>query len=491
MIEFAITPDRAANFNEAVLTLRKYLHQHPRLRSLIIGVSGGADSVLTLHLLAEAGKVFPDFRLYVAHANFSLRGEESRRDEEFVKELAKFYPSVKFFFKRFDTRDYANFNNISIEMAARELRHGWWDELRKEYDIAAIVTGHNANDNEETLLLNLLRGSSPRGLRAMKPLGDRIIRPLLGLYRNDILRILADVYASESKHLSPGNLKDFQSLLTRFPKGFVTDSTNLQSEYRRNFLRHKVLPMLRERWPGLDTSLLTTLTLQAEASDLIDKSVEDFLKKHDVRNRNEISWEALREFTAPITLIYHWLQPCGITTALAKEAAAHIPLHKNESEIEAAGRRWILKDSSELVTTKKNLRLIPGCYRQIDSEFDEPEYEEIPLNPQLSDIIRNASSHETYLPENPSNYFWRTPEPGDRIKLFPDKNGRQATKLVSDLLREAGVPSSHRDTIRMLVKKSSDDIVWIPGIRRSGADLIDFSAENEINHAIFHLFFKK
>ncbi len=476
MTIFPIPSGFATSFEEAVRKLQKYILSSG-IRSVLLGVSGGPDSVLALHLLAGVAKRLPGFRLSAAHANFQLRGEESIRDESFVKELARSLPEVEFFFKRFDTLRYASYNKVSIEMAARELRHSWWDEIRSRNNIQLIATGHNADDNEETLLLNLLRGSSPRGLRGMAPLGDRIFRPLLGLHREEILRLLKEVSISQESPV------------------YITDSTNLSSDYRRNFLRNEILPQLRSRWEGLDYALQTSMELQAEASALNDFAVRGFLNDHDVAGLNELRYQDLRHFPAPLTLIYTWLAPHGISTAKAREITSHIPDHALTdhalTESATQGRRWILADGSQVVTTNLSLRLEPAsAERYAPFTMEQPSPFSIrEINEPSEEImkeIRQAGLDEIYLPRPLTEYEWRRPQEGDKIYLFPDKTGRRKSKLLSDILREAGLPLTVRKSINLLVNKNSGEIIWIPGIRRAGADLIDENCTK-----IFHLNLRK
>lgn len=496
MTEFAIPPGSGYSFRDAVRKLREYILKH-RISSVLLGVSGGADSVLALHLLAEVAKKLSGFRLIVAHANFQLRGEESLRDEKFVRKLAVALPEVKFFFKKFDTRRYALDNKISIEMAARELRHSWWDALCRETDTQLIATGHNSDDNEETMLLNLLRGSSPRGLRSMSPLGDRIFRPLLGLSRKEILLLLknhATEYLSESQteasdcHSPSETTSEItreshscDSQAVRVSPLFMTDSTNLLTDFRRNFLRNEILPQLRNRWEGLDSALQTTIELQAEAAALTEFAVRRFINDHHVEELNEILFENIKLFPAPLTLIYSWLSSHGLSTAKVREIVSHIPCYYNGIHY-SPGRRWILDDGSQVVTTPTSLRLESAVdntpYEQ--SENWEPEisdWKTLYFSKEIMEKIKKASKAEVYLPYPPSEYEWRVPEKGDKILLFPDRYGRRKTKLVSDVLREAGIPLTGRKTINLLTNKTTGEIVWIPGIRRAGSDLVDVNCD--------------
>src|SRR5690606_30218593 len=160
----------------------KLFHQHDQL---LVAVSGGLDSVVLCELCHQAG-----FNFSVAHCNFQLREDESERDEIFVKDLAAKY-NVPFFVKKFDTNSYAEAGKISIQEAARELRYHWFNELvkieKQDQKPVWLLTAHHADDNIETQLLNLFKGTGIKGLRGIEPKRNFIVRPLLFASKNDLL----------------------------------------------------------------------------------------------------------------------------------------------------------------------------------------------------------------------------------------------------------------------------------------------------------------
>lgn len=175
---------------------------------VILGLSGGADSVCLLHILAESG-----YEVVCAHCNFHLRDQESNADERFVRNLCESL-GVRLHVQHFDTTAYALQQGISIEMAARDLRYAWFEQLRQAEQAEAIAVAHHKNDQAETLLLNLLRGTGIRGLGAMKPKNGYVIRPLLCVSRREI-----------------------ETFMTVHDYPYVTDSTNADTTIRRNALR--------------------------------------------------------------------------------------------------------------------------------------------------------------------------------------------------------------------------------------------------------------
>lgn len=342
-------------------------------------------------------------------------------------------------------------------MAARALRHDWWDNLRSDYGYTLIATGHNADDNEETLMLNLFRGSSPRGLRAMSTLGDRIFRPLLGLNRRDILSLLRDFY------------KIYNIRIEGFPEGYVTDSSNLSCDYRRNFLRNKIIPLLAEEWEGLHKALQTDIDFQKEAADINDYFINKFLVDHRVAERKQLKWDELKSFPAPTTLLYYWLHPYGATKSVAREIASHIPTGNDLTKM--TGTIWKLSEDKEILASTDGLQI----RESLPYEIRIPESSDwIRFNSgEISaDSIKKAGKNEIYVPHSPENYEWRRTSPGDRIRLFSADAEKKRSKLVSDVMREAGLTLSQRESFPLLINKNSGEIIWIPGIRRAGYDLI-------------------
>ena len=191
-------------------TIRLYIEKYRLLsedRPVLVGLSGGADSVALLGVLVRLG--YPCIAL---HCNFHLRGEESDRDEAFACEFAESL-EVPFHKIDFDTISYAGERHLSIEMAARELRYAWFEEMRERLGGQATAVAHHRDDNVETVLMNLIRGTGIRGMSGIRPRNGFIVRPLLCVSREDILAWLADQgYA------------------------YMVDSTNLSDAYTRNFI---------------------------------------------------------------------------------------------------------------------------------------------------------------------------------------------------------------------------------------------------------------
>lgn len=213
---------------------------------VLVCVSGGADSVALLLVLTRLG-----YACRVVHCNFHLRGEESQRDEAFVRQLCEGM-GVALDVVDFDTQTYASERKISIEMAAREQRYEAFERLRTQYGLDTIAVGHHAEDSAETMLLNLLRGTGIDGLTGIRPRNGFIIRPLLEVTRGDIIDYLAALGQT-----------------------WVDDSSNATDDYARNRIRHRLLPLMEDINPAALQNILTTARNLRGTADLLDEKATD------------------------------------------------------------------------------------------------------------------------------------------------------------------------------------------------------------------------
>ncbi len=288
---------------------------------VIATVSGGADSVAMLAAINASGA-----EVIAAHCNFHLRGKESMRDEQHVRELCDSL-GVKLRTIDFDIEAYvSSHKSVSVEMACRDLRHEWFARLLSELNADRIATGHNADDNIETLFLNLMRGSGTSGLRGMLPDTGKIWRPLLSFHRPEILEYLKE------KNLS-----------------YVTDSTNLDSDYRRNFLRNDIIPLLRSRWAGFDKALDRSISLLREENKVVTSCVNDALPACG----KPLSTLTIQHFPDPELLVRRYIEPLGPFTATASEVLAAIAADKPDI------RTWCLRKGT-LRLQNHLLHLIPS-----------------------------------------------------------------------------------------------------------------------------------
>jgi tRNA(Ile)-lysidine synthase len=232
--------------------LQTISNYHLRNAKVLLAVSGGVDSVVMCELSQQAGLHFS-----IAHCNFNLRGEESERDEAFVREIAAKY-SAAVFVKKFDTISYAQENSLSIQGAARNLRYRWFEELRKEGGFAATLLAHHANDNIETLLMNFFRGTGWEGLTGMpeEKKEAKCLRPMLALKKNEI-----EAFAKE------------HSLQ------WVDDSSNASNKYTRNFFRNEVIPLIQKVYPQAEENLLANINRFKKTASIYNELMAGLKKK--------------------------------------------------------------------------------------------------------------------------------------------------------------------------------------------------------------------
>ncbi|MBA4408880.1 MAG: tRNA lysidine(34) synthetase TilS [Bacteroidota bacterium] len=227
----------------------KYIHEENLFHSsqrILLAVSGGADSMLMLHLFANAG-----FSVAVAHCNFGLRGKESDGDEQFVADYCEMH-NLAFYVKHFKTQDYALEKGISIEMAARDLRYSWFDGLLVKHGLDFLATAHHQDDVIETFLINLSRGSGIKGLSGIQPKSGRIIRPMLFTNQTEIL-----------------------DYCQRLKINFRTDSSNMDTVYKRNLIRQDILPLLEQVNPAFRKNALKTIGTLHETGQLFQQRMSE------------------------------------------------------------------------------------------------------------------------------------------------------------------------------------------------------------------------
>jgi len=257
---------------------------------LILGISGGADSVCLMHVLLALGCSFE-----LAHCNFNLRGEESDADENFVKELAKGH-QLKIHVKQFDTLAYAAKNKISTQMAARDLRYAWFGKLLIKSSAKYLAIAHHANDDVETFFINLVRGSGLKGFLGIKEKNNAIVRPLLSVSRLEI-----------EQYLKERNLV------------FREDSSNTSVKYLRNKIRHELMPLLAEMNPSIQQTVKDEMKILEGVSKIYASKVEEVRKDLTQEKNGIVQFEisALLALNPLHNYLYELLAPYGFYTVEA------------------------------------------------------------------------------------------------------------------------------------------------------------------------------
>ena len=255
-------------------------------KRLLLAVSGGIDSVVLTHLMKKL-----KYDITLAHCNFGLRGKESNKDERFVLALGE-QLNVPVYSNQFNTETYSNRNKVSMQMAARELRYNWFQELVVKHELDYILTAHHKEDVFETVLMNLIRGTGLDGITGIPEMNGNIIRPMLPFTRNDII-----VYAARNR-------------IT-----WREDQSNSSIKYVRNKIRHKVVPVLKELNPNLLTSFDETLDHLKGSKRMVEDRILQVFKKTAVIRGNEIHFniKKLKKLSTPKNYLYEMLHPYGFT----------------------------------------------------------------------------------------------------------------------------------------------------------------------------------
>lgn len=379
----------------------------------LAALSGGADSVCLLRVLLELG-----CEVVAAHCNFGLRGEESRRDEEFVGRLCRDL-GVPLRVKRFATEEEARARGESIEMAARRLRYEWFEQLRREEKCAAVAVAHHKGDQVETVLLNLLRGSGVSGLRGMLPRSGHVVRPLLCLEKREILDYLKEQ-----------------------GQAYMTDSTNLEPVCKRNRLRLEVLPLLRELNPSVDEALCRTAGYMREAEEVIRQWAEEKLPPPSPPVGGSVRFE--RPSAAGGRLLLHYrLSSLGFNRT------------QIEQILEARAGSRFLAAKWQLFVGEGELCLAPwppGEIPYILKVEEEPYEGEWQISKDACEATLDADLLEGEL-------SLRRAEAGDRFYPY----GMRGSKLVGDYLTNLKVRSPERE--EQLVVCCGERIAWLVGRR--------------------------
>ena len=394
-------------------------------QSILAAVSGGRDSVVLAELLHRGG-----YRFEIAHCNFHLRGEESNRDEQFVRRLAERY-GVPCHVAQFDTDAYASEKKISIEMAARELRYEWFEQVRQERGLDLIAVAHHRDDAIETFFINLLRGAGLSGLCGMKAENGKVVRPMLHISREEI-----DQFIAEEK------------------LEYVDDCTNATDLYLRNRIRHQLIPLMRELNSSFDTTMEQNLHNLSDANEIFIKTLDN-IKNEVITERpdgiDEIAVSDVEQFNPQSTILFELLRPYGFNSDTVTEILAGL---NGES-----GRQF-LSQSHRLVKDRKTLQIIPlnNTDREPDIDISEPFKREtlITLKTGKETILCDAEKLKRPL----SLRKWRD---GDRFYPF----GMKGSRLVSDFFSDMKLSLIEKER-QWLLCDADGNIVWVVGHRADG-----------------------
>ena len=410
-----------------------HIHQNNLFKpgsKILLAVSGGLDSMVMLHLFSEAG-----FSFGVAHCNFQLRGEDSQRDEAFVKQACS-DKNLKFYSNRFETEDYASDHGLSVQMAARDLRYAWFSEVAEKEGYDFLATAHHLNDSLETILLNLTKGSGIQGLSGIPLKNGKIIRPML-FASHDMIKSYA-----ESNQIK-----------------WREDLSNSTDDYQRNFIRHQVVPKLKELNPSMEDTFQKSLAKIYGALELMKVGKAEFERQfkptengvhipkiviEQVENSAAVLWE----------LIHHYgfnLEQCqSIVEALHGQPGKKFP---------SAGFQLTI-DRTELVISKHPENWEPVSVEQGHDHVTFGPFS-ITIKSVQAAVQLNQDKHEGIFDADTLKFplTWRKWKAGDHF--YP--MGLEHKKKLSDFLIDNKVSLPAKGMVTVL--ESAGEIVWVVGHR--------------------------
>jgi tRNA(Ile)-lysidine synthase len=413
---------------------------------LLLGLSGGPDSVFAFHFLLKYQRRFK-LELACIHVNHLLRGQESDEDEKFVGELCK-SRGIKLYLRTSDTKQYSREKNYSIEEAARILRYSEFSSVRQKTGCNKIVTAHNCNDNTETVFMNTINGTGLSGFSGIPVKRGHIIRPFLPAVKNEILEFL------ESQNI-----------------GYRKDSSNYSSDFQRNYLRINIIPELENHLnPSLQKSILnTSLNLQT-AVNYLNGIVDSIMKKSVIERKNGIELlpdnseldneylfgEVIKKISSEyLNIEFNRKLADQILSLKSAQTGRHLDLEKGWQVIRERDSLRFYRDNK--ITGESEVTLKPGevadlCGVKVGCEYidGDPELTESNNN---TEIISADKLDDIFILRK-----WKN---GDKFQPL----GMKGRKKVSDFLTEQKVPASDKNNI--LVLTNNETIVWVVGLRIS------------------------
>ena len=406
---------------------------------ILLAVSGGADSVAMLDMFAKAG-----FKFAIAHVNFHLRGDESNRDEQFVRSLAEKY-GAEIFVKSFDTERYATDNHLSIEMAARDLRYAEFEQIMNKNGYAVTAVAHHIDDSIETFVLNALRGSGINGLTGIRVSNGRIIRPMLCFSRKEI-----------EKYVEDNKLE------------YVTDRTNLETDFSRNKIRNCVAPYFEQINPSYRNSFAQTFSYLQQVKEIYFQEIENQRKRltRTEGNDTHISIPELMQHPQKEAVLFELLRPFGFNKTQSAQILSAADAESGKSFISHGYR--LIKDrnsfiispiddkTTETETLIGNDIINKGVYSGNGCELRFDFISPSDFHPGRDQSTAYFDFDSLQMPLTLRHWH-----EGDTIVPF----GRQKPKKLSDIFVDMKLTRAHKERVPILC--SGGNIIWAVGVRAS------------------------
>jgi tRNA(Ile)-lysidine synthase len=401
---------------------------------VLAAVSGGMDSVLMAHLLKAAG-----YDISIAHCNFQLRSAESVADQEFCMHLAQ-QLGVQFHTVNFDTAAYTAEKKISTQMAARDLRYAWFEQIRQQHGYDVIALAHHQNDTIETILLNLTRGTGIAGLHGILPRNGNLVRPLLFLNRDDI-----------------------QQLIQQNKLSYVEDSSNSSVKYARNKLRHQVIPTLKELNPNLENTFENNLGHFRDMETLLEMRVAEVRKDlfNYVGDDIHIPLNAIKTLEPKRLLLFKLLQEYGFNETAVDDLITGLDKHAGRV-FESGGYKLVL-DRDNIILTPKTDAFEAVPVNEHDHEINYGNYKVTLLHDDSALIVKDNPLAVSI--DAAKLVYPLTIRPWQQSDSFYPL-GMKTRQKLSDFFIQQKIPVHQKTRVPLLVN-GNGDIMWIAGYRLS------------------------
>ena len=400
---------------------------------ILLGVSGGVDSVVMVDLFFKSGLDFG-----IAHCNFGLRGKESDEDNSFVELLAQ-KNHVLFYSKKFDTLTYANNQSISIQMAARDLRINWFEEVILSHGYNYYATAHHLDDQIETILNNFFRGTGISGLHGILPKRNKLIHPMLFCFRKQI-----EEYAD--KH----QLR------------YREDRTNKKTEYIRNQIRHQLIPVIKKIYPNYQKTISENIQRIHQVETIYRNHIQKKVEELIVKNKEYVRIPIKKLFNLqPVEMyLYELIKPYGFNYANAADIL---------NSINASSGKYFLSDTHKITKDRTDL-IIEERKKEVPWEY-LIEKEEIQVSDPVNLKMKNEKYTTNYKISKKSNIAYLDTEklkyPLKLRKWYKGDYfyplGMNQKKLISDFFIDNKVSVPDKEKTWLLV--SEKQIVWVIGHR--------------------------
>jgi len=415
---------------------RDYIGENRMLEKdsrILLAVSGGIDSMVMAELFVKAG-----YMTGIAHCNFCLRGNDSDLDEDLVKEFAA-SANIPFYSIRFNTYEYAEKNKISVQMAARDLRYSWFEKIMLQNSFDYIAVAHNHNDNIETLLINLARGTGITGLAGMRPVNGRIIRPLLFATRTEI-----EKYCKKNR-------------IT-----YREDRSNAETKYTRNRIRHLVIPELKNINPAIERTLSETLTKLRETDDLLSSFIRGIRDSISVADEDKVTFDLvqLNNYLHEKTVLFELFRPFGLSGSQTGDL----------TDVISGKTGGQLFTSSHRILKNRNKLIVSPSVKVSESVYNISRYEDMKDNPVIASTELIEITDSFVIPDEKTIACFDESEIEYPLMIRKWKNGdffyplgMKSRKKISDFLINNKKSLIEKDNIMDL--ESAGKIAWVIGER--------------------------